>query len=159
MLYNLVAFMIALNVDKDAVKKKVRRLLGKSHIGLLQSQQVNDLLDNLNNLVRGNISHGVVVCDCSRMFAQCFRGVKRLRKIRQCSQTYGGGRDILSWPFLILEEYHNLYAGWCWDMNNNNSLNGKITIRNQSKEHAPLADRTLLQASAELTVFVSQRRC
>lgn len=53
MLYNLVAFMIALNVDKDAVKKKVRRLLGKSHIGLLQSQQVNDLLDNLNNLVRG----------------------------------------------------------------------------------------------------------
>ena len=52
MLYNLVAFMIALNVDKDAVKKKVRRLLGKSHIGLLQSQQVNDLLDNLNNLVR-----------------------------------------------------------------------------------------------------------
>lgn len=61
MLYNLVAFMIALNVDKDAVKKKVRRLLGKSHIGLLQSQQVNDLLDNLNNLVRGNISHGVVV--------------------------------------------------------------------------------------------------
>ncbi|XP_020620747.1 MAP kinase-activating death domain protein-like isoform X3 [Orbicella faveolata] len=50
MLYNLVAFMIALNVDKDAVKKKVRRLLGKSHIGLLQSQQVNDLLDNLNNL-------------------------------------------------------------------------------------------------------------
>ena len=52
MLYNLVAFMIALNVDKDAIKKKVRRLLGKSHIGLLQSQQVNDLLDNINNLVR-----------------------------------------------------------------------------------------------------------
>lgn len=50
MLYNLVAFMIALNVDKDAIKKKVRRLLGKSHIGLLQSQQVNDLLDNINNL-------------------------------------------------------------------------------------------------------------
>lgn len=44
--------MIALNVDKDAIKKKVRRLLGKSHIGLLQSQQVNDLLDNINNLVR-----------------------------------------------------------------------------------------------------------
>lgn len=51
MLYNLVAFMIALNVDKDSVKKKVRRLLGKSHIGLLQSQQVNDLLDNLQSLV------------------------------------------------------------------------------------------------------------
>lgn len=51
MLYNLVAFMTALNVGKDAVKKKVRRLLGKSHIGLLQSQQVNDLLDNLQSLV------------------------------------------------------------------------------------------------------------
>ncbi|XP_068760950.1 MAP kinase-activating death domain protein-like isoform X2 [Montipora capricornis] len=50
MLYNLVAFMLALNVEKDAVKKKVRRLLGKSHIGLLQSQQVNDLLDNLQSL-------------------------------------------------------------------------------------------------------------
>ena len=60
MLYNLVAFMVALNVDKEAVKKKVRRLLGKSHIGLLQSQQVNDLLDNLNNLVRRNISYRVV---------------------------------------------------------------------------------------------------
>lgn len=51
MLYNLVAFMTALNVSKDTVKKKVRRLLGKSHIGLLQSQQVNDLLDNLQSLV------------------------------------------------------------------------------------------------------------
>lgn len=50
MLYNLVAFMTALNVGKDTVKKKVRRLLGKSHIGLLQSQQVNDLLDNLQSL-------------------------------------------------------------------------------------------------------------
>ena len=52
MLYNLVAFMVALRVNKDALRKKVRRLLGKAHIGLLQSQQVNDLLDNLTNLVR-----------------------------------------------------------------------------------------------------------
>ena len=44
-------FMLALNVDKDALRKKVRRLLGKSHVGLLHSQQVNDLLDNLSNLV------------------------------------------------------------------------------------------------------------
>lgn len=51
LLYNLVAFMLALNVDKDALRKKVRRLLGKSHVGLLHSQQVNDLLDNLSNLV------------------------------------------------------------------------------------------------------------
>ena len=51
LLYNLVAFMLALNIDKDALRKKVRRLLGKSHVGLLHSQQVNDLLDNLSNLV------------------------------------------------------------------------------------------------------------
>ena len=51
LLYNLVAFMLALNVDKDSLRKKVRRLLGKSHVGLLHSQQVNDLLDNLSNLV------------------------------------------------------------------------------------------------------------
>ena len=51
LLYNLVAFMLALNVDKDALRKKVRRLLGKSHVGLLHSQQVNDLLDNLSDLV------------------------------------------------------------------------------------------------------------
>ena len=51
LLYNLVAFMLALNVDKDVLRKKVRRLLGKSHVGLLHSQQVNDLLDNLSNLV------------------------------------------------------------------------------------------------------------
>ena len=51
MLYNLVAFMVALGVEKDAIRKKVRRLLGKSHIGLQQSQQINDLLDNLVNLV------------------------------------------------------------------------------------------------------------
>lgn len=53
--------MIALNVDKDAIKKKVRRLLGKSHIGLLQSQQVNDLLDNINNLVRSYYKSWVVL--------------------------------------------------------------------------------------------------
>ena len=64
MLYNLVAFMLALNVEKDAVKKKVRRLLGKSHIGLLQSQQVNDLLDNLQSLV--SEIHGKMLGKCPR---------------------------------------------------------------------------------------------
>ncbi|XP_064080691.1 MAP kinase-activating death domain protein-like [Macrobrachium nipponense] len=34
MLYNLVAFMVMVNVRKEDIKRKVRRLLGKSHIGL-----------------------------------------------------------------------------------------------------------------------------
>ncbi|PSN33006.1 MAP kinase-activating death domain protein, partial [Blattella germanica] len=34
MLYNLVAIMVMLNVNKMELKRKVRRLLGKSHIGL-----------------------------------------------------------------------------------------------------------------------------
>ena len=45
MLYNLVAFMITMKVSKDEVKRKLRRMLGKCHIGLLMSQQVNELLD------------------------------------------------------------------------------------------------------------------
>uniref|UniRef100_A0A146KS47 MAP kinase-activating death domain protein n=1 Tax=Lygus hesperus TaxID=30085 RepID=A0A146KS47_LYGHE len=53
MLYNLTAFMLMLNVGKNELKQKVRRLLGKSHIGLVYSQEVNQLLDQLNNL-QGN---------------------------------------------------------------------------------------------------------
>lgn len=52
MLYNLVGFMIMTNVNKQEIKKKVRRLLGKCHIGLAHSQHVNDLLDQIHNLVR-----------------------------------------------------------------------------------------------------------
>ncbi|XP_071548982.1 MAP kinase-activating death domain protein isoform X5 [Panulirus ornatus] len=50
MLYNLVAFMVMVNVRKEDIKRKVRRLLGKSHIGLVYSQEVNELLDQINNL-------------------------------------------------------------------------------------------------------------
>lgn len=51
MLYNLVAILVMLNVNKAEVKRKVRRLLGKCHIGLVYSQEVNLLLDQINNLV------------------------------------------------------------------------------------------------------------
>ena len=51
MLYNLTAFMVMLDVNKDEMKRKVRRLLGKSHIGLVYSQEVNELLDQIGNLV------------------------------------------------------------------------------------------------------------
>nr|CAD7427459.1 unnamed protein product [Timema monikensis] len=50
MLYNTVAMMVMVNVVKLELKRKVRRLLGKSHIGLVYSQEVNELLDQINNL-------------------------------------------------------------------------------------------------------------
>lgn len=51
MLYNLVGFMVMMRVHKQEVRKKTRRLLGKCHIGLIYSQDVNNLLDQINNLV------------------------------------------------------------------------------------------------------------
>lgn len=51
MLYNLIAFMIMMRVSKDEIRRKIRRMLGKCHIGLLMSQQVNELLDCINFLV------------------------------------------------------------------------------------------------------------
>jgi len=51
MLYNLITFMIMMRVSKDEIRRKIRRMLGKCHIGLLMSQQVNDLLDCINFLV------------------------------------------------------------------------------------------------------------
>ncbi|XP_035738167.1 MAP kinase-activating death domain protein-like isoform X9 [Vespa mandarinia] len=50
LLHNLTAILVMLNVDKNEVKRKVRRLLGKSHIGLIYSQELNQLLDQINNL-------------------------------------------------------------------------------------------------------------
>ncbi|XP_059619149.1 MAP kinase-activating death domain protein isoform X5 [Phlebotomus argentipes] len=50
MLYNLTAVLVMLNVHKEEIKRKVRRLLGKSHIGLVYSQEVNHLLDQVMNL-------------------------------------------------------------------------------------------------------------
>lgn len=50
-LYNLTAGLVMLNCNKDEIKRKVRRLLGKSHIGLVYSQEINLLLDQIHNLV------------------------------------------------------------------------------------------------------------
>ncbi|KAG1661539.1 MAP kinase-activating death domain protein [Nymphon striatum] len=49
-LYDMVAFMVMVNVMKVELKRKVRRLLGKSHIGLVYSTEINELLDQINNL-------------------------------------------------------------------------------------------------------------
>ncbi|KAG5681528.1 hypothetical protein PVAND_010952 [Polypedilum vanderplanki] len=50
MLYNLIAELVMLGVKKDEIRRKCRRLLGKSHIGLVYAQEVNQLLDQINNL-------------------------------------------------------------------------------------------------------------
>ncbi|XP_022245653.1 MAP kinase-activating death domain protein-like isoform X2 [Limulus polyphemus] len=50
LLYNLVAYMVMTNVNKNDIKRKVRRLLGKSHIGLIYSAEVNELLDHVDTL-------------------------------------------------------------------------------------------------------------
>ncbi|XP_044750086.1 MAP kinase-activating death domain protein isoform X7 [Coccinella septempunctata] len=50
MLYNLTAILVMLNCNKMEIKRKVRRLLGKSHIGQAHSKEVNMLLDQINKL-------------------------------------------------------------------------------------------------------------
>lgn len=47
----MIAFMVMLRVSKNELRRKVRRLLGKSHIGLAYSHEINTLLDQINNLV------------------------------------------------------------------------------------------------------------
>ncbi|XP_061888987.1 MAP kinase-activating death domain protein isoform X17 [Entelurus aequoreus] len=50
LLHNMVAYMLMMKVSKNDIKKKVRRLMGKSHIGLTYSQEINELLDKLTQM-------------------------------------------------------------------------------------------------------------
>ncbi|XP_068590424.1 MAP kinase-activating death domain protein-like isoform X9 [Cebidichthys violaceus] len=50
LLHNMIAFMLMLKLNKNDIKKKVRRLMGKSHIGLTYSQEINETLDKLANM-------------------------------------------------------------------------------------------------------------
>ncbi|KAF6104622.1 MAP kinase activating death domain [Phyllostomus discolor] len=50
LLHNLISYMLLMKVNKNDIRKKVRRLMGKSHIGLVHSQQINEVLDQLANL-------------------------------------------------------------------------------------------------------------
>ncbi|XP_040115140.1 MAP kinase-activating death domain protein isoform X27 [Oryx dammah] len=50
LLHNLISHMLLMKVNKNDIRKKVRRLMGKSHIGLVYSQQINEVLDQLANL-------------------------------------------------------------------------------------------------------------
>ncbi|XP_015674143.1 MAP kinase-activating death domain protein [Protobothrops mucrosquamatus] len=49
LLHNMIAYMIMMKVQKNDIRKKVRRLMGKSHIGLVHSQEINDTLDKIAN--------------------------------------------------------------------------------------------------------------
>ncbi|XP_034536281.1 MAP kinase-activating death domain protein isoform X3 [Notolabrus celidotus] len=50
LLHNMIAYMLMIKLNKNDIKKKVRRLMGKSHIGLTYSQEINELLDKLTNM-------------------------------------------------------------------------------------------------------------
>ncbi|XP_033004163.1 MAP kinase-activating death domain protein isoform X26 [Lacerta agilis] len=50
LLHNMIAYMLMLKVHKNDIRKKVRRLMGKSHIGLVHSQEVNEILDKIANI-------------------------------------------------------------------------------------------------------------
>ncbi|XP_032894356.1 MAP kinase-activating death domain protein isoform X13 [Amblyraja radiata] len=50
LLFNMIVYMLMVKMNKNDIRKKVRRLMGKSHIGLVHSQEVNELLDRLPQL-------------------------------------------------------------------------------------------------------------
>ena len=60
MLYNMVGFMVMMRVSKNEVRRKIRRLLGKCHIGLICSQEINNVLDQIANLVSTGPIHAPV---------------------------------------------------------------------------------------------------
>lgn len=53
LLYNMTAFMVMLQVNKHSTKQKIRRLLGKCHISLVNSAEINQLLERIESL-KGN---------------------------------------------------------------------------------------------------------
>lgn len=55
LLYNMTAFMVMLNVDKQGIKQKIRRLLGKCHISLVNSAEINQLLEQIESLYGNDI--------------------------------------------------------------------------------------------------------
>ena len=48
-LYNMSAFMIMMDVNPQIMRRKVRRMLGKSHIGLQQDKEIQKLLGLVQN--------------------------------------------------------------------------------------------------------------
>ncbi|XP_043826754.1 MAP kinase-activating death domain protein isoform X11 [Dromiciops gliroides] len=56
LLNNLISYMLLMKVNKNDIRKKVRRLMGKSHIGLVYGQQINEVLDQLASLNGRDVS-------------------------------------------------------------------------------------------------------
>ncbi|KAI1309467.1 MAP kinase-activating death domain protein [Halotydeus destructor] len=50
LLYNVIAFMLMINCQTNELKTKVRRLVGKCHIGLVYSGEINGVLDQIEHL-------------------------------------------------------------------------------------------------------------
>ncbi|KAL3072106.1 hypothetical protein niasHS_016281 [Heterodera schachtii] len=53
LLHNMTAIMHLCHVPIRVIQQKIRRLLGKAHIGLIYSKRINLLLDELSNLPSG----------------------------------------------------------------------------------------------------------
>ena len=51
LLHNLTAFMLMCGTPQKAIQQKVRRMLGKAHIGLAYSKRINQLLDDFPSTV------------------------------------------------------------------------------------------------------------
>ncbi|TMS37002.1 hypothetical protein L596_004034 [Steinernema carpocapsae] len=47
LLHNLTAYMVMCGTTQKSIQQKIRRLLGKAHIGLVYSKTINQLLDSL----------------------------------------------------------------------------------------------------------------
>ncbi|CAI2730997.1 unnamed protein product [Schistosoma spindalis] len=58
-MHNMIAFMLMANVDRLSIRKKLQRLLAKSHTGLHYSRKINDLLNSLNYLNGNDIDLNV----------------------------------------------------------------------------------------------------
>jgi len=55
MIYNLIAFMIMVNVPKESIMKIVRTLVGKSRVTNCYATEITSLMSQLSNLVSFNI--------------------------------------------------------------------------------------------------------
>ncbi|VDO36787.1 unnamed protein product [Onchocerca flexuosa] len=55
LLHNLTSYMIMCGGSQRAVQQKIRRLLGKAHIGLVYSKTINQLLDDLPKIQSNRI--------------------------------------------------------------------------------------------------------
>ncbi|CAH8527637.1 unnamed protein product [Schistosoma turkestanicum] len=58
-MHNMIAFMLMSNVNRTLIRKKLQRLLAKSHTGLHYSKKINDLLNSLDYLNGNDIELNV----------------------------------------------------------------------------------------------------